>query len=137
MRDGCCLHQLCGQTCFREVRCTFSAQRIDAVFFHLQMKQKPIGLTGITESLQGGDIGASQGHTVFGEVEHLSMPFEYLERLRECTEHRVLLRFSRQSDRRHADFQCLARTYRGTQRFSHELTAKTYANDRPVSYTHL
>ena len=43
------------------------------------MKQKPVGASGITEGLQGGDVGAGKGHTVFGEVEHFAMPLENVE----------------------------------------------------------
>ena len=70
---------MCSEPCFREIRGTFAAQRFDSVLFHLQMKQKPVGTSGIAESLQGGDVGAGQRHTVFGEVEHFAMPFEDVE----------------------------------------------------------
>ena len=76
MREGCCFYLLRGQAGFREIRRTFTKQRIDAIFFHLQMKQKSIGLSAIAEGLEGGDVGAGQGHTVFGEVKHFAVPFE-------------------------------------------------------------
>ena len=79
MGEGCRFHVMRSQACFREVRRTFSAQRFDAVLFHLQMKQKSVGTSGIAEGLQGGDVGAGQRHTVFGEVEHFSMPLEDFE----------------------------------------------------------
>ena len=79
MREGCCFYLLPGQACFCEVRPTFSAQRFDSVLFHFQMKQKPVGASTIAEGLQGGDVGASQGHRAYGEIEYLAVPFEDVE----------------------------------------------------------
>ena len=79
MGEGCRFHVMRGQACFREIWRTFSAQRFDSILFHLQMKQKSVGTSGIAEGLQGGDVGASQGHTVFGEVKHFAMPLEDFE----------------------------------------------------------
>jgi len=79
MGEGCRFHVVRGQACFHEIRRTFSAQRFDPVLFHFQMKQKTVGTSGIAVGLQGGDVGASQGHTVFGEIEHFAVPFEDFE----------------------------------------------------------
>ena len=79
MREGCCFYLLRVQACFREVRRTFSAQRFDSVLFHFQMKQQPVGASAIAEGLQGGDVGACQGHRAFREVEYLTVPFEDVE----------------------------------------------------------
>ena len=79
MREGCCFYLLRGQACFREVRRTFSAQGFDAALFHFQMKQKPVGASTIAEGLQGGDVGASQGHRAYGEIEYLTVRFEDVE----------------------------------------------------------
>ena len=79
MGESCRFHVVRGQACFCEIRCTFSGQRFNSVLFHLQMKQKSVGASGVTEGLQGGDVGPGQGHAVFGEVEHFAMPLKDFE----------------------------------------------------------
>ena len=79
MGEGCRFHVVRGQACFCEILRTFPGQRFNSVLFHLQMKQKPVGASGVAKGLQGGDVGAGQGHTVFGEVEYFAVPFEDFE----------------------------------------------------------
>lgn len=120
-----CFHLLRCDVRLREVLRTFAAQRFNSVLFHLQMEQEPVGTGSIAEGLQGGDVGASQRHTIVRQVEHLAMPLEDVERVWEDSEDRVLLSLGGEPDRSHADFQRLAGSDSRTQRFRHELTAET------------
>jgi len=31
------------QPCFRQIQCTFPAERVDALFFHFQVKEQSVG----------------------------------------------------------------------------------------------
>ena len=99
--------------CTVDVRATFAAQSLDAVLFHLHMKQEPIGARPIPEGLERGDLRSGQCHGASWQIKNLPMPFEYIECFRERSEDRIVLSFLCQVNRRHADFECAARVYRG------------------------
>ena len=50
------LYLSCSETCLREIRRTFPAQRVNSVLFHLQVKQESIGTCAIAKGLQGSNV---------------------------------------------------------------------------------